>query len=658
MLYNMKSIIKISFSLILILFLGTFSFASPLEISNQLYKILAENSLSPQKQYLNGNLSENFAYNILINSGPIRQEDNSEILISISQEECDYISKELIDFLLAIKNENKKLPVTIVFSALDTSEMPEELGIKNSGLQTFLSNTDFSKECLCYVLSAENFSQAKKNNYLSLITGGAKTVTPFTLLQKVISASNSINKDYYIEVSYFSLFRLGAVKVPSRLEYFLSSDIPSIAFNIESHNQAESTFSLLKTLILNQKESDSKSLSEWDRQYSILTIFNKTIVFTEKTQVYLFIVIFLLLFILLFSLTFSKSNATTLKADLKQTWFLPLLLLFIDTISLFIAEKICINFIKDWQYYPQFTLLMKLLLSLSIFYLVTATHYFIDFPKQSEIYSHITVFSSIINLLVYSLLDFSFMPLFVIQLFLFFIFRKVKKTYEIIISLVICILPFFPFAGTLISYCNTEALYKLINSPFLQNALYSLLLLPYQFLIIRIIVSRGAFGKHFTTTTEKILKAVFVPFGFLILFSISSIIFSAVTSRLNYSTSAKLALIESTSKTLEIKTSEKKEHNYTEYSCSLIASEAAIRYDIEISSDDILPLFDSNYPCDILSESKKCLFHLEEFPPEDFYLNWKTDSQAKPEIKIDAFFRTSKKAVRHEKYRINFGEIL
>ncbi len=652
----MKSILKISFFLLIILFLGTFCFATPLETSNNLYKILTEKSISVQKQYLNGNLSENFAYNIIIDYGKTKQDTSDEIIISISQEETDGILENMLDFLASLKKESIPVPVKIILSALDISHLPEPYAIKNSGLKTFVSNTDFSKNCIVYVINADNFSAAKKNQYISLITGGAKTVTPFTLLQKVIKACTETNSDYYIEVAYFSLFRLGAVKVPSRLEYFLANEIPAISMNIESSVQAGKTFSVLKHLILNHEDTGNKSLSEWDRQYSILSFFNKTIVFTEKTQVYLFIAIFTLLFFLLFSLNYSKNFFSTLKTDFKQAWFLPLVLLFIDTISLFIAQKICTALIKDYQVFPQFTLLMKLLISLSLFYLVTSTHYFIDFPKQSEIYSLITVFTAIINLLVYSLVDFSFMPLFTIQLFLFFIFRNIKKTNELIISLLICIIPCIPFAVTLISYCNTDAIYKLIDSPFLQNTLYSLLLLPYQFLIIRIIVSRGAFGKHFTTTNEKILKAILFPSGFLLIFIISSIIFSASTSRLNYFSPAKTLLTDSSSKTIKITRTQKSEHNYTEYSCVLDSSEQAIRYDIEITSKDILPLFDSNYPGDILSESKKCIFHLEEYPPPKFILNWKSDSNEKPEISITAFFSTTKNSVRKEKYILNFGE--
>ncbi len=655
MLYNMKSFLRISFTIILLLFLGTFCFANPLETANNLYKILVENSLAPQKQYLNGNLSENFAYNILIDFGNTRNE--REILISISQEETDLILPDIISFLLTLKQEKISVPVKVIFSALDSTQLPEPLGIKNSGLKTFVSNTDFSNDCVSFVLNAANYSESKKNEYISLITGGANTVTPFTLLQNVINSCKQTNFDYYIEVSYFSLFRLGAVKVPSQLEYFLSNDIPSIAFNIESPKQIANTFAVLKQVILNLDKETTKSLVEWDRQYSILTFFNKTFVFTEKIQVYFFITIFLFLFMLLFSVTFAKSNSAIIKTDLKQTWYLPVALLLINTISFFIAEKICILIITDWQFYPGFTLFMKLLVSLSIFYIVSASHYFIDFPNQSEIYSHLTVFTSILNLLVYSLLDFAFMPLFLIQLILFFAFRKLKKTYELIIACIICIIPSLPFAITLISNCNTEALYKLINSPFMQNTIYAFLLLPYQFMILRIIVSRGAFGKHFTTTIEKILKAFIIPAAFLFLFIFVSIIFSIVTTKLNVFSTTKISLTESASTSIEIAPSQKMEHNYTEYSCRLISKEQPIRYDIQISSDDILPLFDSNYPCDILSESKKCVYHLEEFPPKDFYLNWKTDSKEKPLITIDAFFKSSKKTVRREKYKINFGEL-
>ena len=58
-----------------------------------------------------------------------------------------------------------------------------------------------------------------------------------------------------------------------------------------------------------------------------------------------------------------------------------------------------------------------------------------------------------------------------------------------------------------------------------------------------------------------------------------------------------------------------------------------IKYDISINSPSLIPIYDANFPYDIMTERSTALFNLNEYPPKNLTLSF--SSSTKYTIKID-----------------------
>ena len=70
-----------------------------------------------------------------------------------------------------------------------------------------------------------------------------------------------------------------------------------------------------------------------------------------------------------------------------------------------------------------------------------------------------------------------------------------------------------------------------------------------------------------------------------------------------------------------------------EINLNINSNNNVIKYDISINSPSLIPIYDANFPYDIMTERSTALFNLNEYPPKNLTLSF--SSSTKYTIKID-----------------------
>ena len=648
---------NLSFLCMFLLLITSFftCFANSAEISNELFEAFNAEKLMPEKQALENSQSFDFPYNIIIelNKDKISENHNS-ILITIKQKECIKIFPILSQFIKNIKKQNFPIPIIILCSANDESLLKNPT-YDNAGIKTFLNANSQYENLFGIVLDVKNFSEKNLSMITPLTTGGKKNVTPYQILTKITEKFNSLYLPYFIEMPYFSLYRLDAVNVNSQLSFLLENDIPSFALGLKNHIQTENVFTLIKNYI--QDFEIEKHDITLDKQYSVINFFNKTIILTEKIQIYIFVIIsgFFLLFIAMFSF-FNKTNFLY-KSTLLQTWFLPFILFALNILCFYLSKKICTSLIYNWQNFPITSFVFFILVSLSLFYTFANIQYIFTFPSTTYVYEFLHTIVAMLNFFIFSFIDFSLMPLFAVEYIIIYSSRSIKKTLPLVFTFFIMLFPFVPFGISLILNCNRDAITNLIDAKFSINAFLSILIISFQFIFIRIRVRRNTFGRHYTRTFKSVLKLIIIPFSIFIILLFSIFIFNAKTKD-KTTNDFKTQIIKTDTQSLNIKIEKNNISSLTEYICTFNTNtnKVVIRYNIEINSNDILPIYESNFPYDIFSKPNVAIFNLDETPPNPLTLKFRTETKNICSLQVKAFLKNSNNVIFEEYYLVNLNQ--
>lgn len=628
---------------LLFLYIGV-SFANPRDISFELYQAFIKENLQPQQQLLSGSESPEFPFNIYFSFSSDIKQDKPILLISLNQSELINIFPEFCNFLKFLQNNPPNYPIIVVCSTNDTSVLPKELQTE-IGLSSFI--TDFPEpERLCsIVLDASTFSVKNSSSLIPLVAGGYGNVTHYEYLQYIIKTCTSNYIPYYITVPYFSLYRLEAISVTPRLNFLLENNIPSIGIQIKNHDQCNNVLRLLTQITQEDLEKKYTPVQQWDKQYSIITFFNYTFILSERSQINIFLIISAIIIFYICAFSFINKKTQIHKNDIIRTWFLPFLLIIINLLALYLSQFLCTSIISNWQLNPRLTLIFKFSIALAIFYCIASLQYFFSFPMEPYTYAFIHSLFTAINILVFTTVDLSFIPFFTVQCIIVMITRNIKKPIPLIIILCTLLLPIIPFAISLIFNCSNESVHNIINSNFIMNLAFSFLFIPFQFIFIRMKAHRKTFGKYYTTSKKQVLRSILIPSSILALLLITITIYGIATKNIPRP-DMDIQIFETEKDYINIEKSINEKIAYTEYNCVLNSEKEVIKYDIEIVTDSNLPLFEANYPCDILTKDKHAIFNLDEYPPNPFTLTWKSEKETKCMLKINAYLENNSSVIK------------
>lgn len=632
-------------------------------VSQRLYEDIKKNGFSGEKYFLCTEYQDYFQFNLRYDFGKDNGSRNHLILI-FDQEDISQRLPFLLSLMEYYKAHESDFNVIVLLTAFDALDFPGNESMQ--GTEYFSQDLKGINNAGVIIVDFE----AQKGN--KIIPGSQGEVSPQYLTIPVSRLMEKEGIPFTIAGGFFiSLYRIGILRDDSRLSSFLSKEIPALEINfLETEQGSQKILNLLQEFPERFKNTDTK---RWSRHYIPLRLLNSRIIWlTERPLIiFLFAAAFLTLFILCdFSFIFRRlltKKGAEKKAAIQTIYIIPATVL-VQILALFSGQTVAGLITADRFANPMFMFALKLIIAffiISFFYVIE-----IKFHKNAPAlaYEYILTLSAVINIFLFSVIDISLMPIFVLEYVILFISRPAKKNIFLYLFLFIIILPFIPLVQSVMLNSDYRKLNNLIYTGFAENLVLAFALLPFNFMWLRILA-------RFNFSSNKKRK-LFV--SYLIASStciVGLIIFSQISTLL-----LKKSLFNSIEiKSLTAKVQETGSHHLqddvydTEYYGStirhieLFSDREPLRYLIKIYSKNSNPVYYSTISTEQLMEATS--FMLPDFPPPVFSLTYVPSTQEESSIVIEAYYEadteiltsgiTRRNILKESSvYRISDGRIL
>ena len=344
---------------------------------------------------------------------------------------------------------------------------------------------------------------------VNIIHGSIEGVTPFWLLDQIIKSFDENSISYKINTQENILHQLG-YKKKTPVDLYIKNNIPAVA--LENTNSASSTsdmekwFFIFNSFYKNFSENiQIKADTDWDRHYFLIDLFEKRILLNEIDFILIYIVIISVM--LLFSIYSSKKVFRYVRKLIKHFWvilYLFFLVFIFLLISTFITEIIIV--LKSshdiWKESPILILLIKIFISMLLFFLSLFLLKKINLPVTGSFYSAGAIFIFLLILMIFEIMNISlsFFALWgLLWTILFSLFKsRLLKTLSMVNSSVfILFLVYYIFTLPAENLCE-EILFNRLTG----NIMTAVILLPYVLMLLRILISQT----HIDSDRYRILR--------------------------------------------------------------------------------------------------------------------------------------------------------
>ncbi len=264
--------------------------------------------------------------------------------------------------------------------------------------------------------------------------------------------------------------------------------------------------------------------------------------------------------------------------------------------------------------------------------------YYVKIPLTGFIYAYLLSVSAVINIIIFSLVEITLFPLFLGQYIIIQVSQKIRKIRYMIICLMLMIAPYIPYILNLTQLNYLDSFDYITNSNFINNFLMACILLPFQIMIIRILIRLKLWGMKVKTNKTKIRKMFINALGTFILI----IVFTVTFVKIYNSTKTEITQqeLESIYKGFNIQVEQAEQLGYALNTVVINSNIQVLRYYVELISTDPLPIFDANYPYDILSKPFTAVFNLDEYPPNPLVLTFTSQADVDIICEIHAWVQT------------------
>jgi len=352
----------------------------------------------------------------------------------------------------------------------------------------------------------------------ALIKNGAKgRTTPRWLVETVTKSLEDERIPVNLAEFRLPLYRIGWISEDPLLGAYLRAGIPAVM--IETGTALDGVFSRLADAF------GSGIPSGGDRHYLVWKIGERFVYAGEGTLVIAVLLASasILFFLFIFSFLFGKKSDQRLK-DLVHVWWLPFLYLGVNILCLY-AGGAFISFLfrfrfgntESWTLAPRLALAGKLVISWFFITVVISFNQLIRFPEDNFIYGYIASVICLVNLFIFSSLDFSLSLLFLSVYFISFAVYHVRRPLAQIAGILLLFLPFLPYIRAL-AEGGPAAILPLYTGAGAWNVLMALFAMPFQLLVSRFFHTVGVFGRK---------TKFYLPINLVLIF-IAGILFTAL----------------------------------------------------------------------------------------------------------------------------------
>ena len=405
--------------------------------------------------------------------------------------------------------------VYIIISANDFRNLPADIDTAYpEGTRKIISMLTDSADAATVILLLPGKSSEV------LVRNGIRGATvPSSLLETVTSCLIKKGYNWKLEEYRLPLYRIGWIPENELLGTYIRNGIPAVM--LETDIDCIPLFTDMVAAI--RPDSGQKN----DTHYLIYRICGHLLFFSESqiTVIIILATAVILFFLFFLSFLLGEQSEQHMK-DFLHVWWVPFLYLAIHIAALYLAQLLTqtlslFRFGRSdaWQLMRGISLAAKSLIAIFLSTLIVSFNQRFRFPEKSFIYGYIAGIMAMINIFVFSALDFSLAPVFLVAWTITFIFYHKKKPVWQLAGMVILAFPFLPYLKTLISG-NPECINPLFTGDNLWNIRIALFIMPFQFLLLQLKQEQKTVGKHngryLSITSIALLCAALVSIGILL----------------------------------------------------------------------------------------------------------------------------------------------
>ncbi|MBO5137336.1 MAG: hypothetical protein J6B81_02415 [Spirochaetaceae bacterium] len=642
------------FGLISLLFFSFFPlFAQPstaMNLSDSLFESFSEQGFIPQKQMLvDGPSQTDYPYSIYIElENQILQTETQQLVFAIPQEIANTMKDQLIALIQNLKQTDLPVKVTFLLQADEFSRLPTIYTDSIPyGTQRFLSTISNPDDTVAILLSPLSNN---KDSLPTVIFGSEGKLAPQWFVEQI-----PLN----IAQSSLLTYRLDLAPKDTRLSAFLKEGIPAVSIQFDSSDNTQIQTVCIALNELAQNFSVEQKETRVSENYLFIPLPNsERLWIAERLIIVIYLIAGAIVLLIACGFSFGKKTKLSKQNEFLKTWYIIPITLLLSVLSLFLGQIIAVKLSEFFGNSPILILLIKTIFSFLFVSLLFIILLKFKIPLSYVIYGYLLTLISIMNIFIFSSIDLILIFAFIIEYIIIYVTRLTRRTIPLLIATLLMLIPFIPYAKNIYDNAETSKLMNLVATGFIGNLLYSMLLMPFQIMWLRILVRINVIGQHKKMSGTKIYMtyALFLIALLAILIgSVATIFLITDNQKENekYSSEniyfSELEVINETDslqkdELITINTTKQEYLDLVFITLDLKSELPILKYEVLVSSDNNTPVYDSYMSFEIVQQidgSVQTLFAPPYESAQNTSFSFTADGNTNHRIEVTAYLQQS-----------------
>lgn len=496
--------LKKSLIMIFLLQILTFALFSQSE-SSVMFDLLEKKGYRPQSQQLASGTSNNLPYNIIVNFGSQNIKKQEKFIILFDLKQAWEQQAQILNLLAELKD--KEFASQVVFCYGSNLNLDRDNIIYGSDIFARSLNSDENSHVFIFDLS-----QARN----TIISGSNGHHSPSWMVKYMYDAYKAAKATDGLPVCYISQVADYSFSTSRLLLSFLENDIPCILGTIKDNNKLEI---LVKNLIFSFEKNDSR----FDDSHTFMfRFFGKNIWLSELRIINSIIISVIIGFLLVFCIGFINKNIKReFWQEISTIWYaLPVIYIF-SYCGFFVGKALYNLFVKEGN--SNYSVYGIFILQIGVSAFFVSSFFMLNLSLQKKYTTRsldfLLVINSFINLVIFTLIDISLFPIFLLIFIVTIISLIFRRNWIHIILFVFLIIPFIPYINSLYNTSDKAMLHKLLIKSNTLPFLLSLVLLPVYLMWLRILNSLKKYYSKKRVYAAVILSTYILILTILALFN-------------------------------------------------------------------------------------------------------------------------------------------
>ena len=421
------------------------------------------------------------------------------------------------------------------------------------------------------------------------------------------------------------------------MDDYLANAIPAVTMQLCGAED----ISVLKSVCDGYRVSGTEL---WDSHYLLLPLMPpmKPLFVSESTFVLSALVLTVLALLVLCAFSFTSRNGEREKRELIRAWFMIPITLALSFASILLGQALCARSSRLMTAAPFIQISAKVAFSALAISVVFFIQELLRVPVGRLVYGYIILLVSLCNIFVFSAIDIQlFLPLVVEYLIIYAVHRSIELA-PIIVAMLLMLLPFTPYVHQIMIAGATLEIEALIFCDARMNVLLTLLFFPFQIMWLRVLLWFKLYRRAGREVIRRLVAHNSILIGVLVaIIAGATVLLGAVSSRIEQPREERATVLQYDRNRLAVSTSRTTFSNLTTAHVMIEAADAAVRYEVTLSSDGGIPLYDSSYDFALNETTKHARFLLPDYPPRRMTIDYAFSPDTVGTFSVTALFPTS-----------------